>query len=145
MSQGDALIRARELFIFVGAGASLSMPAGLPVFDWLRDEILHQLELDHMPGRMGTMAEVAAGLVPEPFMLELSRAGVDVQRWLSQLLTAGKPNAAHHALAQLAMAGAQVWTVNFDTLIEQAAGGKLACVAWAGEPSIRAQLMKPHG
>lgn len=115
------MIRAESLFVFVGAGASLSIPAGLPVFDWLRDDVLWQLRLtQYVPGvrsERDGLAEVAAGLVPEPFMLELSRSGIDVQAWLSRVLSRGRPNAAHHALAQLAARGARIWTVNFDTLI----------------------------
>jgi hypothetical protein len=99
-------LSADELFVFAGAGVSVSMPAGLPVFDWLRDAILDQLGLGgYVTGPAGPdsrIAEVASGLVPEPFMLELSRAGVDVQAWLRAVLSAGEPNAAHHALAQLA-------------------------------------------
>jgi hypothetical protein len=103
-------VAADELFVFAGAGVSVSRPAGLPVFDWLRDEILGQLKLGrYVQGRDGTdarLATVASGLVPEPFMPELSRAGIDVRSWLSAVLSGGRPNAAHHALAQLARAGA---------------------------------------
>jgi hypothetical protein len=41
-----AAVPTSDLFIFVGAGASVSPPSALPLFDWLRDEILHQLGLD---------------------------------------------------------------------------------------------------
>lgn len=147
---------ADEVLVFAGAGVSLSMPAGLPVFKGLRDEILHQLKLDpYVPDRADgdprvsakrkALWQVAAGLMPEPFMLELSRAGVDVQSWLSNVLSRGQPNAVHHALAQLAKAGARIWTVNFDTLIEQASGNTLQVLAWPDDPSRGAQLMKPHG
>jgi hypothetical protein len=142
-------LQAAELLVFAGAGVSLSMPAGLPVFDWIRDEILHQLGLDSYVqppgGALDGRAAVAAGLVPEPFMLELSRAGVDVQKWLEMVLSAGQPNAVHRVLAQLTAAGARVWTVNFDTLIEKAAGGRLERIAWPNDPSAGAPLMKPHG
>jgi len=144
------------LFVFAGAGVSLSAPAGLPLFDWLRDEILCQLGLSRytppsagatapLSARRKVLVEVAGGLVPEPFMLALSEAGVDVQSWLSAVLSAGQPNAAHHALAQLAAAGARVWTVNFDRLIERASGGTLPAIAWPADPAPGAPLMKPHG
>jgi len=143
------MVRAENLFVFVGAGASLSMPAGLPVFDWLRDDVLRQLRLSqYVPGARSDhdpLTEVAAGLVPEPFMLELSRSGIDVQAWLSRVLLRGRPNAAHHALAQLAAHGARVWTVNFDTLIEQASGQALGAIAWPQDPAAGAPVMKPHG
>jgi hypothetical protein len=149
-------VAVNELFVFAGAGVSLSMPTGLPVFNWLRDEILRQLGLDrYIPARDGAdpqvdakragMWEVTSGLVPEPFMLELSRAGIDVQSWLNAVLSAEQPNAAHHALAQLAAAGARVWTVNFDTLIEKASGNTLQTLAWPGMPAPGSQLLKPHG
>ena len=148
-------VAADQLMVFAGAGVSLSMPSGLPVFNGLRDEILHQLKLDrYVPdanydplvnAKTKALWQVASGLVPEPFMLELSRAGIDVQSWLSTVLSAGRPNAAHHALAQLAGAGARVWTVNFDTLIEQASGNTLQALAWPEDPLGGAQLMKPHG
>lgn len=145
-----------ELFVFAGAGVSLSRPAGLPVFNWLRDEILQQLGLDrYVPAGDGANSAVddeqvawravASGLIPEPFMLELSRADVDVQSWLKAVLSAGQPNAAHHALAQLAAAGARVWTVNFDTLIEKASGNTLRTLAWPGIPARDSRLLKPHG
>jgi SIR2-like domain len=143
------MVRAESLCVFVGAGASLSMPAGLPVFDWLRDDVLRQLRLSqYVPGARfdhDPLTEVAAGLVPEPFMLELSRSGIDVQAWLSRVLSRGRPNAAHHALAQLAAHGARIWTVNFDTLIEQASDQALGCIAWPRDPAAGAPVMKPHG
>lgn len=143
-------IDAEELFVFAGAGTSMSMPAGLPAFNAVRDEILCQLGLaEYVPGAMsrrgGAKPEVAAGLVPEPFLLELSEAGVSVPDWLRLILSAGQPNAVHHALAGLAAAGARVWTVNFDTNIEQAAGARLGCIAWPQDPAEGAPLMKPHG
>jgi len=142
-------LAANDLFVFAGAGVSVSMPAGLPVFDWLRDEVLNQLGLSgYVPGSGSAdlrLVEVASGLVPEPFMLELSRAGIDVQAWLGAVLSAGEPNAAHHALAQLAGSGARVWTVNFDDMIEKVPGAMLRRVAWPQEPYDGAPLMKPHG
>jgi SIR2-like domain len=136
-----------NLFLFVGAGVSLSAPAGLPMFDWLRDEILGQLGLDAY--RQGSphvdpaRAAVAAGLAPEPFMFDLRQGGVALQPWLEDILD-GRPNAAHHALATLAGAGARVWTVNFDRLIERARPG-LRVLAWPATPDSSADLVKPHG
>lgn len=143
-------IKVEELFVFAGAGVSLSAPAGLPLFPWLRDEILNQLELsEYVPRRHNGISShqqrVAEGLAPEPFMLALRRGGAEVAAWLGAVLSRGTPNAAHAALAQLATAGARVWTVNFDTLIEQASSGGLAVRAWPDEPSSDAQLLKPHG
>src|SRR5919201_5910234 len=110
---------AEDLFVFAGAGASLSAPAGLPQFRWIRDALLGELRLDEYvppsrPQDAGTeQQQVAAGLAPEPFFLALQRGGSDVVAWLRALLSRGTPNAAHVALAQLAARGARVWTVNF--------------------------------
>jgi SIR2-like domain len=148
MVRPSAALVASDLFFFVGAGASASPPAGLPLFDRLRDEILQQLGLDTFvgdsPAADDTKVEVARGLAPEPFMLDLTLAGIDVERWLDAVLGRGRSNAAHHALAQLAATGAKVWTVNFDTLLEQANPG-LAVVAWPDDPLPRAALVKAHG
>jgi hypothetical protein len=137
---------ARDLLLFVGAGASWSMPAGLPMFDTVRKAVLEELGL--------TEDDHAAELVPEPFMLELSRNQVEVVPWLREMLGgAAEPNAAHHALARLAAQGATLWTVNFDTLIEQASGGALTACAWPAAPVPAAAtgagtgpvILKPHG
>lgn len=110
------------------------------MFNWLRDEVLSQLGLD---SRDSARREVAAGLAPEPFMSELRDGGIDVARWLRETLS-GKPNMAHRCLAELAHTGAGVWTVNFDTLIEQA-DPSLRVLAWPDAPTQTAQLVKPHG
>ena len=144
-------MHAEKLFVFVGAGVSLSVPAGLPLFGWIRDELLIQLGLDDYvpPSRpehpRTEQQQVAAGLVPEPFLLALQGGGVDIAGWLQGTLEGGEPNAAHVALAQLAVGGARVWTVNFDTLIERASRLMLRVCAWPSTPSGDAQLLKPHG
>lgn len=143
-------VRANELFVFAGAGASLSMPANLPVFDALRNEVLNQLDLKQYMLRKDDKEEtrpqkVAEALAPELFMMGLSEVHVDVERWLSDVLSGTQPNAAHHALATLAARGGRVWTVNFDTLIEQASGNTLRTVAWPTDPLPDTQLLKPHG
>lgn len=143
-------MRADELFIFAGAGVSRSVPAGLPLFPAIRNELLTQLGLGKYlpppPGISPTeQQQVAAGLTPEPFILALQRSGAQVIPWLHDVLAGGLPNAAHAALAELAATGARVWTVNFDTLIEQAAADRLRTCAWPQDPSAAGQLFKPHG
>lgn len=139
-------VRADQLFVFVGAGASVSQPAGLPMFNWLREEVLKQLKLDaFVDAGASLLPQIAAGLAPEPFMLALSEAGVAIESWLSEVLGHGQPNAAHKAVAQLADHGARVWTVNFDDLIETAYASGLSRVAWPEEPEPGAAVMKPHG
>jgi hypothetical protein len=143
-------MRAEELFVFVGAGVSLSPPGCLPLFPWLRNEVLEQLELHpYVPGGShrpsSEQQQVAAGLAPEPFMLALERGGADIVPWLRAVLGRGTPNAAHAVLARLAVAGARVWTVNFDTLIERAGPPWLTVCAWPDQPSGGEHLLKPHG
>jgi hypothetical protein len=144
-------MQPEELFVFAGAGVSRSVPAGLPLFGQIRSELLAQLGLHGYvppPRREDPRTErqqVADGLVPEPFLLALQRGGVDIREWLQGALTGGSPNGAHVALAQLAAAGARVWTVNFDTLIERAGPSGLRVCAWPDPPSDDTQLLKPHG
>jgi SIR2-like domain len=148
VARASRALAASELFVFVGAGASHSPPAGLPLFNWLRDEILHQLRLDAFvecsPAADKTKVEVARGLAPEPFMLDLTLAGIDVESWLCAVLGRGRPNAAHHAVAKLAALGTKVWTVNFDPLIEQA-DPSIEVAAWPEDPYPSAGLVKAHG
>src|ERR1044072_7150861 len=84
-----------DVFVFAGAGVSVSAPSGLPLFNRLRDEILHQLDLDEYveatPQADPDRVAVAAGLAPEPFMLDLLRGGVALERWLGEVLD-GTPN-----------------------------------------------------
>lgn len=138
---------AAELFVFVGAGVSISPPSSLPMFNWLRDEILDQLELDayvaDRPQSDAARVAVAAGLAPEPFMSDLLLGKVELYPWLEEVLD-GLPNAVHHALAQLAKRGARVWTVNFDRLIETA-DLSLRTLAWPDAPDPLADVIKPHG
>lgn len=136
-------VEAQDLFVFVGAGASRSLPAGLPMFDGLRRQIL--LDLGLIADGSDPRAKAYAKLAPEVFMLALSRGGVPVVPWLGDVLGAGEPNAAHFALARLATAGAVVWTVNFDHLIERAGGPAVVPCAWPASPADGANLFKPHG
>ncbi|EGG44827.1 SIR2 family protein [Streptomyces griseoaurantiacus] len=137
-------LKAQDLFLFVGAGASRSVPAALPMFDELRRRILVGLNLPADESE-DPRARASAKLAPEVFMLALSQGGVNVPSWLGDVLGAGEPNAAHHAVARLAAAGAAVWTVNFDQLIERAGGPGLVPCAWPAGPAEGAKLLKPHG
>ncbi|GAA4470828.1 SIR2 family protein [Phytohabitans houttuyneae] len=141
---------ASELFVFAGAGASYAPPAALPLFDPMRNAILRELGLDdYLDEEQPELVRITEGLAPEPFMLALRDSGVDVQDWLSRTLRMDepappRPNAVHVALAQLAAAGAAVWTVNFDTLIEEAGHG-LRAVAWPSDAASTGEIYKPHG
>lgn len=118
--------------MFAGAGVSLPAPAGLPLFNDIRDALLDDLSIRHFEG-----------LVPEPFFLALREAGVEIGAWLREVLS-GKPNLVHRVLATVADQGARVWTVNFDELIEAAAPVRLDVCAWPDAPRS-ATLFKPHG
>lgn len=140
------ILRAGDLMIFLGAGASISMPAGLPLFNRLRDEILGQLKLDaYVAGADSEKIRLAAGLTPEPFMLALSQAEIQVEQWLTKVLGRGEPNAVHRLVAELAQQGARVWTVNFDQLVENAITPSLSVIAWPEDPTPGATVLKPHG
>lgn len=134
------LLTPSDLFVFAGGGVSLSMPAGLPLFWMLKDEILAQVGLwdrlsaEHRGSALTGRQEVARRLAPEPFMQALREAGADVDAWLAGALGGGKPNAGHAVLARLALSGARVWTVNFDDHIERAAGPGLLVGAWPDDP-----------
>lgn len=134
-----------DIFVFAGAGASSCQPAALPLFAQVRDHVLVQLGLGDFARPASKVRRLAEGLVPEPFMLSLARAGVPVADWLGTVFRAPRPNAVHAVLAQLATAGAKVWTVNFDDGIERAAPRPLAVVAWPAKPEGPAELLKPHG
>lgn len=142
-------LEAGDLFVFAGAGISFPMPSNLPVFWRIRDAVLHDLGLvEYVEGHVDAehdKVSVAHGLLPEPFVQSLVGAGVDVETWLFAVLGGAVPNTVHRVLAELAASGARVWTVNFDHLIEEAAGGSLEVTAWPSSPRPGADLMKPHG
>lgn len=104
-SEADRLA-PEDLFLFVGAGASWSMPSGRPMFRSVRDEILRQLRLEsYIPAETPPLTddqEVVAGLAPEPFVFALmeglKEGKTEVQRWFGEILGDGAPNAAHCAL-----------------------------------------------
>ncbi|HEY0168186.1 MAG TPA: SIR2 family protein [Jatrophihabitans sp.] len=140
-----------RLFVFAGAGLSFPAPTSLPTFNQIRDEILIGLDLAEFVRPPNTANDdvtievaTAEGLFPEPFLHALSAAGFPLTSWLADILGAVRPNAAHTALAELALAGARVWTVNYDHNIERAVDPALSACAWPAAPG-RAQVMKPHG
>lgn len=125
-------VTADSLFVFAGAGLSWSPPSCLPMFDPMRDALVRGLDV-----------ATERGLVPEPFFSTLKRSGADIEGWLREVLD-GEWNAAHYVVARLAHAGARVWTVNLDELIEAASGHSLDVCAWPA-PARAATLYKPHG
>lgn len=133
-----------DLVVFAGAGISVCEPAALPDFRTLKDAILEAAGIAKLPD-----ADRRTSLAPEPFMAALGSLGFDVEAWLRDVLSKGKPNAAHLTIAELLHEGASVWTVNFDELIEQAylvrAMVPPSRCAWPDTPSSGARLLKPHG
>jgi tetratricopeptide (TPR) repeat protein len=137
-----------DLFVFAGAGASRSTPAGLPTFAEIRYAALSAVGLKAYIETSATgpdLRSIIDGVAPERFLQALLDAGADPERWLRNILAKGRPNAVHDALAQLATHGARIWTVNFDELIEATgANGVVPCV-WPDPPDPAANLFKPHG
>lgn len=149
---------AVELFVFAGAGVSMSTPTSLPLFNSMRDAVLEKLGFgDYVRTDWDAPAtdkqKILQDMAPEPFFGRLTEAGVDLSSWLREVLrpARARPNAAHDALAELCAAGAKVWTVNFDPFIEvaaKAAGCGLHVTAWPQQPqrqSVVGELLKPHG
>ncbi len=131
----------RRVYI-VGAGASVALPAGLPLFDRLRRELLDSLGLD------GDIADQASRLAPETFMRALHDGGLPLSAWLTNTLGVGEPNAVHVALAEAHRRGATIWTVNIDELIETAIGDSAEDITTSypdGAPDPNRRIVKPHG
>ena len=60
MRSDGAPRHAGEFFVFAGAGVSVSPPACLPMFNWLRDAVLIQLRLAaYVAGRVGCINSVS--------------------------------------------------------------------------------------
>jgi len=78
-------------------------------------------------------------------MLALQDGHAKVKDWLETVLDVVEVNAAHRAVAQLCLAGAHVWTVNFDRLIESSVTPPLPVAAWPAAPRDAGALLKPHG
>jgi hypothetical protein len=145
-------MRSEDLFLFVGAGVSRPAPTRLLTFNEIRDAVLDDIGLNvYVEGSRSArkdLVDMAAGLVPERFLLALHQSGIPVEQWLGQALGHLRPNAAHRVLATLAANGAKVWTVNYDHNIEEAntAAGQvpLDVAAWPDSPRA-ASVLKPHG
>jgi hypothetical protein len=142
-------IRADELFVFAGAG--ISRDSGLPLFNEIRDGAVRQLGLQRYlqpadaVNRGLASVEILEGLAPEAFFHALEQSEVDVAGWLRVALGGGRPGRGHAVLSALAAAGAAVWTVNFDELIEATLPAPLKVSCWPDHPAPDATLLKPHG
>lgn len=124
------LIKSQSSVLFVGAGISMSPPAGLP--DWLklRDFTLEALsekdetiskyiskltskEMLSIPGKKGMTPEVVASVVTKHTIGYFNSL---------KAFENGHPNENHHLIALLAQKGyiKNIITTNFDTYIEKA-------------------------
>lgn len=142
---------ARDVFLFLGAGASFGGEAGLPLFWQIRAHIVDMLvprtELDP---RDELFELLVSKMAPESFFHAFATAGVDVVRALVETFNANapRPNPVHRACASLLASGATVWTTNYDTLVEE------ACQSLGAYPSVWSSpdsppghydIAKPHG
>lgn len=122
---------------FVGAGASLPAPAGLPLFRhlWKAAEVGLNPELR---GRLQYLA-------PEPLFRALDLARVPVESVLLEIFNSAtaRPNAVHFVLARRLLDGDVVWTTNYDTLIEDALAALTPSTV--AESAALENLRKPHG
>ena len=131
--------------VFV-AGASVAVPAGLPLFEVLRDDLTQRLGVIKALRKHDEPTEALRSLAPETFMRCLYDGGLDLENWLTSTLEQGEPNAVHAVLAAALEDGDTVWTVNVDELIERAAGSQVVVTAYDEEfPNRDARLLKPHG
>ncbi|VVJ18338.1 Uncharacterised protein [Amycolatopsis camponoti] len=114
--------RSGELVIFVGAGASLDEPSGLPDFLSLTNVIAAEAEV---PAPDGDDRRQLDG-----FLGRLSDQNIDVhQRVVAHIDKLGSsPNRLHEALAELAIASQQIRivTTNYDLHISSALRGREA-------------------
>ncbi|KQZ85902.1 hypothetical protein ASD56_06375 [Microbacterium sp. Root166] len=115
----DDLITSLEegnLVIFVGAGASMDDPSGLPNFNTLADLIASS----HSTKTRGTRPA-------DQFLSDLRDDGVDVHTHAATVIAAptSLPNRNHAALAEIAASGPapRIVTTNYDMHLSQAATG----------------------
>jgi tetratricopeptide (TPR) repeat protein len=154
---------SRRHAFFLGAGASLPEPSGLATFGHIRNgfishlsKVIRQVDTQDitLPQQDHIVKNLKEVTPPEAIFRLLDQIDrTALQRGLLQVLSGGTPNKTHHAAANLLAAGGVVWTTNFDTLIERAAGlepiadPRIAFdqrdLASFTNPNVR--LIKPHG
>lgn len=148
------MIPLDECVLFLGAGISLPLPAGGPLFLEVRDACAKRAGVDprhwtsDASGR-DRRFDLLDHVVPEVFLKVLDDAGFDLREALARAVngdgTRG-PNAVHELAASVAAAGGAVWTVNWDTRIEEVDPGLVPAVyPIDGAPSDDTRYGKLHG
>lgn len=140
-----------RLTLVLGAGASYPSPSDLPLFWPMRDALLRSFDIE--PYEVDET--ILSGLAPERLFSILSEDSDDERHlytWLADVLGGHEYNTNHWIAAQCLGAGAEVWTTNFDTLIEKAFDALVVdvhVVSWPEEPTDcrcpRGHLFKVHG
>lgn len=136
-----------DIVLFVGAG--ISVPAGLPAFEQLRAELFDQIvQWAWMaPGTRRRIAARLRALAPEYAVSLLDDDDRGPREYICQRLQGATPSAEHKLLAVALRHGAQVYTPNFDSLIETAVGDEAAVAVRHSENDVpgNARLLKLHG
>jgi SIR2-like domain len=125
------MIPSDDIVLFLGAGASLPLPAGGPLFELVRDALATRAGVDprrwdRVRTRDRRRALLLDHVIPEVFLKEFADAGYELHEPLAAAVhgTPGTgPNAVHELAADVMRAGGRVWTTNWDTWIERAWGG----------------------
>jgi hypothetical protein len=103
--------------ILVGAGVSI--PSGAPDFLALRNIFLRPILREDV--REIAMDDLSPEQIFDALDDGLLATRREIRRVLWEACEPNEPNRNHYALARLGAAGAQIWTTNFDTMIERAA------------------------
>jgi hypothetical protein len=136
--------------IVVGAGISVPAPTGAPDFRALRDRFLSLADPSLDPNQF-KLDQLSPEQVFESLDDQREESRAAVRRELWWLCEPNEPNANHYAVAAIATAGARVWTPNFDTMIERAAGRMFKTLEVLTPPDVPGRglhyphLLKVHG
>lgn len=116
----DAALREDRLVVFVGAGASRDLPARLPDFRELTEEVLALAGSSEPPAEDGRY---------DSQLGDLEDNGFDVRKAVRQVIIGGssRPSRLHEAVTGLFPSAdrARIVTTNYDGLLETALGGTI--------------------
>ena len=155
-------IKSRPVGLFLGSGASYPYPSQLPTFhhilkEWLfyLSDFLSNLSAPRVTEKQKTELVMMLRVMPPEAIFQVmdSCQRRKLQRALIATLNCREPNTTHYITVRILKNGGTIWTTNFDTLIEQAAGikPKDSCriafdkskVSVFADKNIH--LIKPHG